>query len=266
MKFKVATWNVNSLRIRLTDLIEWLSIHQPDIMAIQETKLQDHAFPIKELNEAGYHVIFSGQKTYNGVAMLTKSGNDFSEVITDLPELNDPQRRILCVNWHGIKFLNLYVPNGQSLDSEKYTYKLNWLEKVYNYLQEQILVHNKIIVLGDFNIAPHSADVANPELWEGGVIVSESERKAFKKITDLGLQDTFRLFDQPAETYSWWDYRAASFQRNHGLRIDLILASKELAKKCLSCNIDIEARKAVRPSDHAPVMAFFDLPISESLP
>lgn len=255
--FKVATWNVNSLRVRLPQVLDWLAEHQPDILALQETKLPDQEFPMEAISEAGYHAFYAGQKTYNGVAVLSKT--QCSKSITDLPDLQDPQRRVLGLRYHDLFLLNLYVPNGAALGSDKFDYKLNWLEALHSYLDQLSKEFPKLIVMGDFNIAPEDRDVHDPAAWEGKVLVSEPERKALQRILEIGLTDSFRLFDQPQETFSWWDYRAGAFRRNRGLRIDLILVSQGLAARCRSCSIDKEARRVQRPSDHAPVVSNFNV-------
>ena len=253
--FKIATWNVNSINVRLPHILQWLEVEKPNVLAIQETKCVDEKFPVEEIKEAGYQVTFSGQKTYNGMAILSLSAGE--DITTDLSNLEDPQRRILGITINSIRILNLYVPNGASLESDKYAYKLDWLTKVDAYIKQQLHDYTQMIVLGDFNIAPEDQDVHHPKEWEGGVLVSEKERAAFTKLLALGLEDTFRLFEQEEKSYSWWDYRAAAFRRNHGLRIDHILASADLTKRCQSCRIDKAPRKWERPSDHVPVLAEF---------
>jgi len=253
---KIATWNVNSLKVRLPHVLDWLAASQADILCLQETKTTDENFPVDEIEAAGYHVVYSGQKTYNGVAIISKQ--QAADIITDVPGLDDPQRRILGATIAGIRILNLYVVNGQEVGSEKYTHKLHWLDKVTRHISEQLQQHERFVVLGDFNIAPGDRDVYDPEAWHERILCSTPERRALRKILDLGLADTFRLFEQEAESYSWWDYRAAGFRRNRGLRIDLVLASKALADSCRACSIDKEPRRLERPSDHTPVMAEFE--------
>jgi exodeoxyribonuclease-3 len=253
---KIATWNVNSLKVRLPHVLDWLAASQADILCLQETKTTDENFPVDEIEAAGYHVVYSGQKTYNGVAIISKQ--QAADIITDVPGLDDPQRRILGATIAGIRILNLYVVNGQEVGSEKYTHKLHWLDKVTSHISEQLQQHERFVVLGDFNIAPGDRDVYDPEAWHERILCSTPERQALRKILDLGLADTFRLFEQEAESYSWWDYRAAGFRRNRGLRIDLVLASKTLADSCRACSIDKEPRRLERPSDHTPVMAEFE--------
>ncbi len=254
---KIATWNVNSLRVRLPHLLAWLSDVQPDIVALQETKLTDDCFPVQEIEAAGYQVAFSGQKSYNGVALLSRV--PASEIIRDIPDLDDPQRRILAATCGQLRVLDIYVPNGASVGSEKYVYKLAWLDKLCDYIEQQLKVYPQLVVLGDFNIAPEDRDVHDPKAWEGQVLVSEPERAAFMRLLKFGLNDSFRLFDQPPGIFSWWDYRAMAFRRNMGMRIDHILISPALREHCRGCVVDKAPRKLERPSDHAPVIAEFDL-------
>ncbi|MGB5426824.1 MAG: exodeoxyribonuclease III [Gammaproteobacteria bacterium] len=254
---KIATWNVNSLKVRLPHVLDWLAATDVDILCLQETKTLDENFPVDEISAAGYQAVYSGQKTYNGVAIISKE--PATDIVTDIPGLDDPQRRILCATIDGVRVLDLYVVNGQEVDSEKYTHKLYWLEKVTEFINAQLQQYERVVVVGDFNIAPEDRDVYDPEAWHERILCSTPERQALQKIIDLGLVDTFRLFDQPEKSYSWWDYRAAAFRRNHGLRIDLILASESLSGNCSACVIDKEPRSLERPSDHAPVVAEFSL-------
>jgi exodeoxyribonuclease-3 len=254
---KIASWNVNSLNVRLPQVLEWLQSAQPDLLGLQETKLPDDKFPRAEIEAAGYHVIFSGQKTYNGVAVLSRLPPETDDIVTDLPGLVDDQRRVLGATYGGVRFLNLYVPNGQEVGSDKYAYKLGWLGKLREYLKDQLGRHDRLVVVGDFNIAPEDRDVHDPELWRGAVLCSDAERSAFQELLQLGLVDTFRLFGQEPGTFSWWDYRQAAFRRNMGLRIDHILASDAMAAACKSSMVDKEPRRWERPSDHAPVVAEF---------
>ena len=254
---KVATWNVNSLKVRLPHLLDWLSASEVDVLCLQETKTTDVNFPVDEINAAGYHVVYSGQKTYNGVAILSRQ--PATDIITDVPGLDDPQRRILGATIGDVRVLNLYVVNGQEVGSEKFDHKLFWLAKVTEHIRTQLQEHEKFVVVGDFNIAPDDRDVYDPEAWHERILCSTPERNALQKIIDLGLTDTFRQFEQAENSYSWWDYRAAAFRRNRGLRIDLILASRSLAANCVSCEIDKEPRSLERPSDHTPVIAEFSL-------
>lgn len=248
---KVASWNVNSLKIRLDQVLNWLETTQTDILALQETKVTDEQFPHAAFKEKGYHIVFSGQPSYNGVAIISKY--PVADIVMDIPNLIDPQRRILAATVAGIRIINLYVPNGSALDSDKFIYKCNWLEKVTAFITHELAIHEKLIVLGDFNIAPEDSDVHDPVLWEGSVHVSPQERAALSGILQAGLRDSFRQFPQEEQTFSWWDYRAAAFRRNHGLRIDLVLLSNALQSICRGSHIDKEARKTERPSDHAPV-------------
>jgi len=254
---KIATWNVNSLRVRLPQVLEWLGAHQPDVLALQETKTVDADFPHADFTAAGYQAVCHGEKTYNGVAILSRL--PAIDVVTDLPQLADPQRRLLGATVGWVRVLNLYVPNGQAVGTDKYAYKLNWLEKLADYVQAQLAAYPHFIALGDFNIAPDDRDVYDPEAWRGQVLCSEPERAALRRLLALGLTDAFRLIHQDESGFSWWDYRAAGFRRNRGLRIDLILASPALARVCAGCWVDTEPRRRERPSDHAPVVAEFNL-------
>ena len=254
---KIATWNVNSLRVRLPQVLDWLKTERPDILALQETKTEDKNFPQADIEAAGYHVIYSGQKTYNGMAILSRSGG--ADIVVDIPHLEDHQRRVLCATFGTVRVLNVYIPNGEAVGSEKYSYKLAWLEKLTAYVEAQRAVYPSLVLLGDFNIAPEPGDVHDPALWEGRVLCSEPERAAFQRLVGVGLCDTFRLFDQAPDQFSWWDYRMAAFRRNMGLRIDHILASPALCDVGVSCHIDKTPRTWERPSDHAPVVAVFAL-------
>jgi exodeoxyribonuclease-3 len=230
---------------------------EPDVVALQETKVVDEQFPHAEVEAAGYRSLCSGQKAYNGVALLSRE--PLKDVVTDLPGMEDPQRRTLAATFGGLRIVNVYVPNGESVGSEKYEYKLEWLEKLTAYLRDQLTVCPQLVLLGDFNIVPEPRDVHDPVAWEGRILFSEPERAAFRGLLDIGLRDTFRLFDQEEKMFSWWDYRMNAFKRNLGARIDHILASSELSEACRSCVIDKAPRKRQRPSDHTPVMAEFDL-------
>lgn len=254
---KIATWNVNSLRVRLPQLAEWLATAQPDIVALQETKLPDADFPVQEIRALGYHVAYAGQRTYNGVAILSRG--DITTVAVDIPNFADEQRRVLAVDTLGLRIIDLYVPNGQEPGSEKYAYKMRWLDALKNWLTTEQTSDRRLVVLGDFNIAPEDRDVHDPAAWVGSVHVSPEERGALAALISLGFVDVFRKFDQPEKSYSWWDYRAAAFRRNNGLRIDLILANTVLAEFCTACHIDREPRRAERPSDHTPVIAEFKI-------
>jgi exodeoxyribonuclease III len=252
---KIASWNVNSIKIRLPQVLDWLEVHQPDILGLQETKSSDDRFPLAEIEAAGYQVVFSGQKTYNGVAILSKAAAVDSE--KEWSDWNDPQPRTLFATCNGVRVLNVYVPNGQEVGSEKFKYKMAWLEKLTSSIMEQRARYEKLVVLGDFNITPDDRDVHDPEAWREQILCSARERDALKKIFELGMDDTFRLFDQPENIFSWWDYRAAGFRRNAGLRLDLILVTKALSASCAASYVDMAPRKLERPSDHAPVVAEF---------
>lgn len=254
---KIATWNVNSLKVRLPQVLDWLAREQPDALAVQETKLPDEHFPVAEIEQAGYQVAYAGQKTYNGVALLGRAPID--NPLTEIPNLDDPDRRVLCATIAGVRILNLYVVNGQTVGSEKYAYKLDWLARVTDFIRAQMEAHSCFVALGDFNIAPQDRDVHDPQAWREKILCSTPERDALQNLLSIGLSDTFRLFDQPDGAFSWWDYRAGAFRRNRGLRIDLILASRSLAAKCTECYIDKAPRKLERPSDHTPVVAEFAL-------
>lgn len=255
--FKIATWNVNSIRVRLDHVLQWLDSAQPDVLALQETKLPDENFPAADIEAAGYRVWSNGQKTYNGVAILSRRPVDV--LATGFPDYDDPQRRVLCAVHNDIAVLNLYVPNGSEVGSEKYTYKLDWLKRLQTYTAGLLLEYPRCLLLGDYNIAPEDEDVHDPEEWRGKVLFSEPERAAFRGLLEQGFADCFRLFPREEPQYSWWDYRAAAFRRNRGLRIDHILASAALKDSCTACEIDVEPRRLERPSDHAPVVATFDI-------
>lgn len=254
---KIASWNVNSLRVRLDHVLAWLAQAEPDVLGLQETKLLDENFPLEAIEALGYRCVFSGQRTYNGVALLARS--PMQEITTELDGFDDPQRRVLGASIGSLRVLNLYVPNGQSVDSDKYRYKLSWLSALRDQLAAELERHEQVVVMGDFNIAPDDRDVHDPQAWRDKVLCSPRERAALAAIIELGFDDTFRLFDQPEEAFSWWDYRAAAFRRNLGLRIDLILASRALSRRCTRSEIDVAPRRLERPSDHAPVLAEFDL-------
>ena len=253
---KIATWNVNSMKVRLPHVVEWLQNHEPDVLVLQEIKQLTENFPTEALQEIGYHSIASGQKTYNGVAVISKS--PATDPVTDFPDLDDPQRRILASTVDDIRIVDLYIPNGSEVGSEKYDYKLNWLKSLRNFLEAEMQRHENVVVLGDFNIAPADADVYDPEKWGDAILCSPPEREALGELFKLGLTDVFRKFEHPDGTFSWWDYRAAGFRRNAGLRIDLILTSNSMTERCKASYVDKEPRAWERPSDHAPVVAEFD--------
>lgn len=248
---KIASWNVNSLNVRLPHLLQWLETAGPDVVGLQETKLPDERFPDAELAAAGYRSVFSGQKTYNGVAILARQPP--LDVQAGIPGFADDQKRVIAATVDGIRIVNLYVVNGQSVGSDKYAYKLRWLDAVHDWLADELQRHPRMVVLGDFNIAPDARDVHDAEVWhDGHILTSVAERDALQRLLALGLHDAYRLHhDGPAE-FSWWDYRQAAFRRNLGLRIDLTLVSEALQPQCVEAGIDRETRTLERPSDHAP--------------
>ena len=252
---KIATWNVNSLNVRLPHVLEWLAAQEPDVLVLQEIKQVTEAFPTEALAEAGYQSIANGQKTYNGVAIISRK--PASDPVLEFPNFEDPQRRVLAATVDGVRVVDLYIPNGSEVGSEKYAYKLAWLDTLRGFLADEMSRHEKLIVLGDFNIAPADADVHDPEKWGEAILCSPAERQALKELFELGLTDVFRNFEHPEKTFSWWDYRAAGFRRNAGLRIDLILTSAVMTSACTSSYVDREPRAWERPSDHAPVVAEF---------
>ncbi len=249
---KLATWNVNSLKVRLPQVLDWLAANPIDVLCLQETKQQDADFPQQELAAAGYHSVFSGQKTYNGVAILSRE--PAGEVQVGIPGYADEQKRVIAASFGEVRVVCVYIPNGQSPDSDKYQYKLGWLAALHDWLKQELLRYPKLLLLGDYNIAPEDRDVHDPAAWVGSVLVSPPERAAFQSLLALGLQDSFRLFEQPEKSFSWWDYRMMAFRRNSGMRIDHILLSDPLAAQCKRCVIDKTPRKLERPSDHTPVV------------
>jgi exodeoxyribonuclease-3 len=249
---KVATWNVNSLRVRLPHLLGWLEANSPDVMCLQETKCEDETFPSEELRAAGYASVHHGQRAYNGVAILSRA--EGASVSRGIPGFDDDQSRVIAMDLRGARFVSVYVPNGQSVGSDKYAYKLRWLEALGAWLKSLLASNSRVAVLGDFNIAPEDRDVHDPAAWAGQVLASEPERAALRRILALGFADAFRLFEQPERSYTWWDYRMNAFRRKMGLRIDHALLSPALAKACRACTIDDKPRRLERPSDHAPVV------------
>ena len=250
---RIATWNVNSLKVRLPHLLDWLRRQQPDIVCLQELKLEDVNFPRAQIEAAGYQCAISGQKTYNGVAILSRA--PLAEIQAGIPGFDDPQKRVVSATVEGTRIVCAYVPNGQSVGSEKYEYKLKWFAAFERLLREELSRYPRLVVPGDYNVAPEDRDVHDPKAWAGQVLCSEPERAAFRKLLGLGLADSFRLFDQPEKSFTWWDYRMNGFRRNLGLRIDHILLSSKLAARCASCAVDLGPRRLERPSDHAPVVA-----------
>ena len=288
---RLATWNVNSLKVRLPHVLDWLAANPVDVLCLQETKQQDADFPQAEFQAAGYHSVFSGQKTYNGMAILSRT--PAGDVQFGIPDFPDEQKRVIAATFTSgsiakvkqggeeqttqtvqlarqgvceeantvspmqsdrIRVVCVYVPNGQSIDSDKYRYKLAWLTALRNWLEQELKRYPKLALLGDYNIAPEDRDVYDPAAWQGNVLVNEAERQQFRNLIQLGLHDSFRLFGQPDKSYSWWDYRMMAFRRNMGLRIDNILISEALVAQCKSCVIDKAPRKLERPSDHTPVV------------
>ncbi len=256
---KLVTWNVNSLKVRLPHVLEFLAAYRPDALCLQELKLEDANFPLAEIQAAGYQAAFSGQKTYNGVAILSPTAA--GDVSAGIANFDDPQKRVIAATVNGVRVICVYIPNGESVESDKYKYKLDWLMKLLAWLKQELAKYPKLALLGDYNIAPEDRDVYDPKFWAGKVLFSEPEKAAFKDMIALGLTDSFRLFEQPEKSYSWWDYRMNGFKRNLGMRIDHILLSAELAKDCKSCTVDRDFRAKERPSDHAPVVA--EIGISE---
>ncbi len=253
MNMQLATWNVNSLKVRLPHVLKWLEENPVDVLCLQELKTVDEKFPVAEIEAAGYHVVFSGQKTYNGVAILSK--HPISDVVKNNPLFPDNHQRIIAGTIEGMRIVCVYIPNGQSLDSDKFTYKMQWLKALHDWLKSEAEKYPQMALLGDYNIAPEDRDVCDPAAWEGQTHVSEPERNAFKDLLGLNMKDAFRMFDQAEKLYSWWDYRQMAFRRNMGLRIDHILLTQPLADRCISCVIDKVPRKWEQPSDHAPVIA-----------
>lgn len=278
---KLATWNVNSLRVRLPHVLEWLEQTKPAALGLQETKLIDEKFPKDEIEAAGYHVVFAGQPTYNGVAILARKDlfATPSDVVVNNPRFADEQVRIIAatltpingsprghaardddsvtarpraVAVHPLRFISVYVPNGAAVGADKYDYKLRWLAAFKDYLSDTLKEFEYVAVGGDYNIAPEDRDVHDPDKWRDEVLCSKPERDAFQALIALGFQDSFRLFTQEDKTFSWWDYRQGGFRRGHGLRIDHVLLSEALAKQAVSAGIDKEPRKKEQPSDHAP--------------
>jgi exodeoxyribonuclease III len=253
---KLATWNVNSLTVRLTQLIDWLSAQQPDVLVLQETKLTDDKFPAEALAAAGYVAQWHGQRTYNGVALLSRTGAQ--DMVRNIPGLADEQARVIAGTVEGVRVIGAYFPNGQAPDSDKFQYKMRWLEALHAWVRDELTRHPKLVLMGDYNIAPEDRDVHDPVAWAGQIHCTPQERAHFQALCGLGLADAFRLFEQPPKSWSWWDYRNLAFRRNQGLRIDHILISEPLRSRVTACVIDKAPRKNERPSDHAPVMVTID--------
>jgi exodeoxyribonuclease III len=249
---RLASWNVNSLRVRLPHLVDWLAAARPDVACLQETKTEDANFPVAELRAAGYHAVYCGQRAYNGVAILSRS--PIADVAHGIADFADDPKRCIAATIGGIRVVCLYAPNGEAPGTEKYAYKLRWYEALARWMKQLVHRTPELAVLGDMNVAPEDRDVHDPKRWAGKIHVSEPERAALRKVCDAGLADAFRLFAQPEKSFSWWDYRLRAFERGWGLRIDLALLAPALAAKCTSCTIDLEPRRRERPSDHAPVI------------
>ncbi len=253
----LASWNVNSLKVRLPQVLNYMANNDVDVLCLQETKMTDEVFPLQAFLDAGLHVSFTGQKTYNGVAIISRTPQ--TDIQKNLPNFDDPQQRLISATIAGVRVICAYIVNGQALDSDKFVYKMNWLAALLSYLESEMAEHEQLALLGDFNIAPEDRDVHNPEKWVGCNLVSPQERAAFQDMQNLGLVDSFRLFEQADKSYSWWDYRQMGFRRNAGLRIDFVMLSKALASKCTRSVIDKEPRRHEQPSDHTPVLATVEI-------
>jgi exodeoxyribonuclease-3 len=249
---KIAAWNVNSLNVRLPHVLDWLAANQPDVLCLQETKQEDSKFPYETLKEAGYNAIHSGQKTYNGVAIL--STHAMTDIEHGIAGFEDEQKRVISATINGVRIVCVYIVNGQAVDSEKYEYKMRWLTALNSWLAGELQKYPKLAVLGDYNIAPEDRDCHDPAAWVGQILVSPPEREHFQQLLQLGFHDSFRLFEQPEKSFSWWDYRMMGFRRNFGMRIDHILVSEALKASCTAAYIDKTPRKLERPSDHTPVV------------
>jgi exodeoxyribonuclease III len=254
---RLASWNVNSLRVRLPHLLDWLAEVKPDVACLQETKTEDVNFPVAELRDAGYHAVYCGQRAYNGVAILSK--DEPKDVAHGIPDFADDPKRCIHATVNGIRIVCLYAVNGEAPGTEKYAYKMRWYEALTRWMKNELPRQPRLALLGDMNVAPEDRDVHNPKRWEGKIHVSEPEREALRNLMAVGFADAFRLFEQPEKQFSWWDYRLKAFERGWGLRIDLALLSPELAKRATACTIDIAPRKRERPSDHAAVVLELDI-------
>ena len=250
---KLATWNVNSLTVRLPQLVDWLGQQQPDVLVLQETKLTDDKFPQADIQAAGWHSVWFGQKTYNGVALLARIAP--VDVLHNIPGFDDPQARVIAATVGGLRIVGAYFPNGQAPGSDKFAYKMAWLQALHGWLRGELARHPQLVLMGDFNIAPEDRDVFDPVAWAGQIHCTPEERAHFQALCALGLADAFRLFDQPPRIWTWWDYRNLAFRKNQGLRIDHILVSQALRLRVTACTVDKLPRKNERPSDHAPVLA-----------
>jgi exodeoxyribonuclease III len=257
---KLATWNVNSLAVRLPQLLDWLTLNPVDAIVLQETKLVDEKFPQSEIEAAGYRVQRFGQKTYNGVALLSREAlGEASDVVKNIPDFADEQARVIAGTVDGVRVVGGYFPNGQAPDSDKFVYKMRWLQALHDWLRDELARHPQLVLLGDFNVAPEDRDVYDPVAWAGQIHCTPQERAHFQALVALGLVDAFRLFEQPPKSWSWWDYRNLAFRKNQGLRIDHILVSEALKSRVSACTIDKLPRKNERPSDHAPVVVTLEM-------
>ena len=259
---KLATWNVNSLTVRLPQVLAWLAAQSPDVLCLQETKMVDAKFPQAEVSAAGYRAEFFGQKTYNGVALLTR--DEAGDVVRNIPQFPDDSARLISGTVQGVRVIGAYFPNGQAPDSDKFTYKMRWLQALHDWLKLERLRYPRLVLMGDFNIAPEDRDVFDPAAWAGQIHCTPQEREHFAQLVALGMHDAFRLFDQAPKSWTWWDYRNLAFRKNQGLRIDHILVSEALKGDVASCAIDKLPRKNERPSDHAPV--WVELKAQSSIP
>ncbi len=249
---KLATWNVNSLAVRLPQVLAWLADNPVDVLVLQETKLSDDRFPHAEFAAAGYQAQWHGQKTYNGVALLSRA--QALEVVRNIPDFADEQARLIAATVDGVRCVGAYFPNGQAPESDKFAYKMRWFDALRGWLQAELVRHPQLVLMGDFNVAPEDRDVHDPVAWAGQILCTPQERAQFQALIELGLHDAFRLFEQPARSWSWWDYRNLAFRRNQGLRIDHALVSSALVPRVSACTIDKGPRRNERPSDHAPVL------------
>ena len=256
---QLATWNVNSLAVRLPQLLDWLAAHPVDVLALQETKLTDDKFPTLEIGAAGYQAQWFGQRTYNGVALLSRT--PAQDVVKNIPGFADEQARVIAATFGDLRVVNCYFPNGQAPGSDKFAYKMGWIEALRDWLRSELSRHPRLVLMGDFNIAPEDRDVHDPVAWAGQIHCTDEERAHFRALLDTGLLDAFRRFEQPPKSWSWWDYRNLAFRKNQGLRIDHILISEALQPALQSCVIDKEPRRNERPSDHAPVLATLNLQV-----
>ncbi|MBT6073421.1 MAG: exodeoxyribonuclease III [Gammaproteobacteria bacterium] len=254
---KIASWNVNGIRARIEHITAWIKSNQPDVLALQETKVMDDMFPFEAFTSLGYEAMIYGQKSYNGVALLSKKPP--KECTKGIDDFIDEQTRVISGIYEGVKIIDVYIPNGQSVGSEKFEYKMRWLKNLHRYLEASIKINERIVILGDFNIAPQDIDVHDPIVWKDKVLCSDEEREWLSKIENIGFIDSFRLFDQEEGLFSWWDYRMASYRRKMGMRIDLILVSEALRKNCIKSYIDEAPRALERPSDHTPVLVELSL-------